>query len=41
MTITDFIANVHYTLTMPPNPPAKTLWSAALYNITTRCLTAN
>lgn len=31
----------HYTLTMPPNPPAKTFWSAVVYDVNTRCLIDN
>ena len=31
----------HYTLTMPPNPPAKTFWSAVVYDVNTRCLIIN
>ncbi len=26
----------HYTLTMPPNPPAETFWSLVLYDVNTR-----
>ena len=31
----------HYTLTMPPNPPAKNFWSAVVYDTNTRCLIIN
>ena len=31
----------HYTLTMLPNPPAKTFWSAVAYNVSTRGLINN
>ena len=31
----------HYTLTMPPNPPAKTFWSIVVYDVNTRTLILN
>ena len=30
------IGSEHYTLTMPPNPPAKIFWSAVVYDVNTR-----
>lgn len=38
----DFLAGSrHYTLTMPPNPPAKTFWSIVIYDVNTRTLILN
>ena len=31
----------HYTLTMPPNPPAKTFWSVVVYDVNSRTLILN
>lgn len=31
----------HYSLTMPPNPPAKTFWSIVVYDVNTRTLIMN
>ncbi|MCP4005995.1 MAG: DUF1254 domain-containing protein [bacterium] len=31
----------HYSLTMPPNPPAKTFWSIVVYDVNTRTLIIN
>lgn len=33
--------NKHYTLTMPPNPPAKTFWSIVVYDVNTRTMILN
>ena len=33
--------SAHYTLTMPPNPPAKAFWSAVVYDVNTRTLIDN
>ena len=30
------LGSEHYTLTMPPNPPAKIFWSAVVYDVNTR-----
>ncbi len=38
----DFLTgSEHYTLTMPPNPPAETFWSVVVYDVNTRCLIIN
>ena len=38
---TPLIGSKHYTLTMPPNPPAKTFWSIVVYDVNTRTLIIN
>ncbi len=35
------IGSRHYTLTMPANPPAKTFWSAVIYDVNTRTMLIN
>jgi hypothetical protein len=35
------VGSNHYTLTMPPNPPAKTFWSIVVYDVNTRTLIRN
>lgn len=35
------IGNKHYTLTLPPNPPAKTFWSIVVYDVNTRTMIRN
>jgi hypothetical protein len=35
------VGDKHYTLTMAPNPPAKTFWSAVIYDVNTRTMLIN
>ena len=35
------VGSRHYTLKMPPDPPAKTFWSVAVYDVNTRTLILN